>query len=259
MSDDELSYIPGLISAYRAGVASDHVHLGYWPTCADISWPQAQIAMTQLHLDALAMRDGQFLLDIGCGIGGTIRMANDALHDATFVGVNIDPRQLDVCREVPAKNGNKIAWHHATAVQIPCKSASIDRVLSLEAMFHFPDRQLFLTEVARVLRPGGICVCSDIHFAPCNTQEAAACLDAVVKGYAPWPDPNADVAGICAMAKKAGLHVEVTIDISAHVQQTWRYIVSSRAVPLSSPHAAMARLGQLGLMSYTVFSLTKRH
>ncbi len=108
MSGRELDYIPGLIAAYRAGLATDHVHLGYWPSGNALTWPQAQQAMTDLHLQVLDLRDGQTLVDIDCGIWGNLRNANKLLHDTTLIGVNIDPRQLANCREITARNGNRL-------------------------------------------------------------------------------------------------------------------------------------------------------
>ena len=126
MSDRGLDYIPGLIAAYRAGYATDHVHLGFWPEGEVLTWPQAQEAMTALHLDALILRDGMTVADIGCGIGGSLRVSNDRLLDATLIGLNIDPRQMAICDEIAAKNGNSLQWIEAEAAQTGLQTASVD-------------------------------------------------------------------------------------------------------------------------------------
>src|SRR3954467_4300097 len=76
-----------------------HVHWGYWPdpdaadgTPAD--YARAAERLCRKVCDAAGVRDGMRVLDVGCGIGGTIASLNERLRDVEFVGVNIDPRQL---------------------------------------------------------------------------------------------------------------------------------------------------------------------
>lgn len=253
MTRPALDYIPGLIAAYRAGHATDHVHLGYWPPDQSLTWPQAQEAMTTLHLDALDLRCGQTLIDIGCGIGGSLRVANERLRNGELIGVNIDERQLAVCHDMQPRNGNSLSWIKADASAVPRPDACADRVLSLEAMFHFSDRFAFLKEAARLLAPRGILVCSDILLGPCATNEQTARRDLVTKGYAPWPHPEATSDEVTNIARNAGLTLLQEYDLTSTIGTTWDYIVSSKASPSNSAEAAMAALHRQGKMSYILF------
>lgn len=257
MTKTGLDYIPGLIAAYQAGIASDHVHLGYWPTGKSLTWPQAQEAMTRLHLDALDLHDGMKIADIGCGIGGSLRIMNDSLRNATLIGVNIDPRQMEVCHLLAPKDGNSLHWIAADAGATGLASLGVDRILSLEAMFHFPRRTAFLTEAARILRPDGLLVCSDILLGPCDDDSARACRDLIVEGYGPWPHPSATWQDHITSAKDAGFNLLQTTDISSHIMRTWDHIVSARATPLSSPVAAMKSLHHAGLLKYVISIMQK--
>jgi ubiquinone/menaquinone biosynthesis C-methylase UbiE len=49
------------------------------------------------------------------------------------------------------------------AGQLPCRSASIDKVVCLEALYYFPDAEEFAAEVRRVLRPNGVLVLSVVN------------------------------------------------------------------------------------------------
>jgi len=49
------------------------------------------LGMTDLHLDALDLKDGHTVIDVGCGIGGSLRLANARLRGSRLLGVNIDP------------------------------------------------------------------------------------------------------------------------------------------------------------------------
>ena len=257
MTDLGLDYVPGLIAAYRAGFATDHMHLGYWPDDEALDWPAAQNAMMELHLDALALRDGLAITDIGCGLGGSLRVVNARFSDCTLTGVNIDPRQLAVCRETHPQRGNRLHWVQADAAQTTLADDSQDVVVSLEAMFHFPSRKAFLEEACRILRPNGLLVCSDILFSAPQTRLQGACLSVVTRDYAPCPQPLADISTHQSLAAQTGFQRASTQDISAQVLPTWHHIVSSKEDPLSSPQAAMRALHHAGCLHYIVSHLRK--
>jgi MPBQ/MSBQ methyltransferase len=54
-----------------------------------------------------------------------------------------------------------LSYKQGDALALPFKDGSVDKVLCLEAAFHFPRRDRFLAEVARVLAPGGRAVVVD--------------------------------------------------------------------------------------------------
>ncbi|MGB3240160.1 MAG: methyltransferase domain-containing protein [Geitlerinemataceae cyanobacterium] len=144
-----------------------HVHWGYWenPNAADGSDEDFALAaehLAQRVCDAAQIADGLRVLDCGCGFGGTIASLNERFSGMEFVGLNIDPRQLDRAREqVQPQNGNSIEFVEGDACQLPFPDNSFDVVLAVECIFHFPSRQRFFQEARRVLKPGGKMALSD--------------------------------------------------------------------------------------------------
>ncbi|MFN4261074.1 MAG: class I SAM-dependent methyltransferase [Gemmataceae bacterium] len=144
-----------------------HVHWGYWdePDQADGSpedYAAAAERLCQQVIRAGAIHDGQRVLDVGCGFGGTIASLNERFGNLDMIGVNIDARQLDRARqEVRPHNGNRVEFIEADACQLPFPNDSFDRILAVECIFHFGDRGAFFAEASRVLRPGGVLALSD--------------------------------------------------------------------------------------------------
>lgn len=194
-----MGYIDSLIDARRAGHVSDHIHLGLFAD-PSLTLDQAQEAMARHHISALDLRDGLGVVDVGCGFGGSLRMV-DHQFLAKLTAVNLDPRQIALAREGEWRN--PVDWLSCDAAAFSdTRAAWADRILSLEAMFHFPDPAAFLHACARALRPGGLLVVSTILL---NDSPSA---HAVAKGFAPWPLPEMTLDDLIAMALATGFQVK---------------------------------------------------
>ncbi len=144
-----------------------HVHWGYWDRpedaiCDDEDFGRAAEKLT-LELCKLAgIAEGQRVLDVGCGFGGTIASLNERFNRLQLVGLNIDSRQLDRARQlVHPLHDNVIEFHQGDACDLPFSDQSFDRLLAVECIFHFPSRRAFFKEASRVLKPGGLLALSD--------------------------------------------------------------------------------------------------
>jgi ubiquinone/menaquinone biosynthesis C-methylase UbiE len=148
------------------------VHWGYWGDGDRVddsmtSFAHAAERMSQRVCAAARVSDGQRILDVGCGWGGTIASLNEQLSHVSLTGLNIDPRQIERARRrVRAKKGNSVTFVEGDACEMPLADSSFDVVIALECAFHFPDRRRFLSESRRVLRPGGRLVVADFVPAP---------------------------------------------------------------------------------------------
>ncbi|MFW6385444.1 MAG: class I SAM-dependent methyltransferase [Halodesulfurarchaeum sp.] len=100
----------------------------------------------------LAMVDGpiECLLDLG---GGTGRAAK-ALSEPTAV---VDG-SLPMLRKARAENLPSI---RGDVRELPIATESVDGIVSVDAIHHFPDLSTVVEEVERVLRPGGAVVIRD--------------------------------------------------------------------------------------------------
>jgi SAM-dependent methyltransferase len=144
-----------------------HVHWGYFssPEKSDNSLATFLVAaeeMSERVCRAGRVRNGARILDVGCGMGGTIAHLNEHLSGCQLVGLNIDERQLAHAREtVKPLSGNTIQFVHGDACAMPFEDDRFDVVLALECIFHFPSRKTFFSEAHRVLKRPGTLAISD--------------------------------------------------------------------------------------------------
>ena len=133
-----------------------------------------------------------------------------------------------------------MSWRIADATDLTFADTAFDRVLCLEAMFHFSSRRKFFMEAARVLKPGGVLAGTDILISP-SARAADFPVDAVLQvGLGPWPDVWGADADHVALARDAGLSGEVA-DITTAVAPSYRYTAPPDATPQDRHAPAPAR------------------
>ncbi len=210
----------------------NQVHWGYWENPKDASGTRDDYiaAMEQMNAELLKagkVADGQRLLDAGCGFGGTIQQINTTHSNMGLTGLNIDSRQLAAAEaQTKATNDNKIDWVEADACQLPFEDNYFDRVLAVECIFHFPSRERFLAEAARVLKPGGYVAVSD--FVPTmaffgKTPFWAFIRTRVAKTYGTLG--NIPLRSYRSMGKRAGLQLETNRNIRKNTLPTYPFIL----------------------------------
>jgi len=249
-------------------VLSRHVHWGYWENPASAAYTLESLAMAQEQLsqqvaDAGQVRSGQRILDCGCGFGGTIAHLNDRLQDLDMVGLNIDPRQLEVARtNFYPKHGNRAEFIEGDACALPFDENSFDLVLAVECIFHFPSRLRFFQEVRRVLKTGGTLAICD--FVP---REITLVLDKMLNRFVQpvigenfgAVDYSYSLQKYRSLATETGFSSLVERDITANTLPT--YPVSVKVLNqhggtyrVQKSSAVADRFSRLGLVRYMILA-----
>jgi 2-polyprenyl-6-hydroxyphenyl methylase/3-demethylubiquinone-9 3-methyltransferase len=107
---------------------------------------------------------GLRVLDIGCG-GGLLSEPMARLG-ADVVGADAAARNIPVARLHARQSGLAIDYRHTTAEDLAAAGEVFDVVLNMEVVEHVADPAFYLAACARLLRPGGLMVCSTINRNP---------------------------------------------------------------------------------------------
>ena len=144
------------------------------PTMHGESLEQA-IANHQYFLgDALGLRPGMNVLDVGCGVGGPLRSLAQK-YGSEITGLNISEYQLSKCEEYNRKFGLDDLGHVLLGdfMAIPAQDRSFDAVYHIEALAHAPNKEAVYAEIFRILKPGGIFAGYEWCMTPLNDLDNA--------------------------------------------------------------------------------------
>jgi ubiquinone/menaquinone biosynthesis C-methylase UbiE len=178
-------------------------------------------------MEALAPWRGQTLVDLGCGTGYWLRKY--ATGAASVIGVEPDP----VLRAAAGKTATSLRRTEVvagSAERIPLADGSVDVVHARFAYFFPPGTDAGLTEVLRVLRPGGRLVAVDNDYRWGDFAELLASsakrpplqtADAVDRWWLDRRASRHEVRSEVRFARREDLSAVLHIEFPAQVAAAW--------------------------------------
>jgi cyclopropane fatty-acyl-phospholipid synthase-like methyltransferase len=242
-----------------------HTHWGFFTDpqatgITDEAYIAAAQAMTERVCRSAQMENGQRILEVGCGLGGTLSYNNDRLTHCELVGLNIDPRQIEHARKrVTARPTNTVTFVVGDACALPFDERSFDRVLAVECIFHFPSRRGFLSEARRVLAPGGRLTISDFIVDSNKFDEMTDWMEANPTAQGSFfgsMTPAISSSSYERLGRTKGLKLVMDEDISAETMPTYEWLERAYAGHAEAVKTAkfLEDLARLGFFQYRILS-----
>ncbi|MDH5459315.1 MAG: methyltransferase domain-containing protein [Nitrospinota bacterium] len=113
--------------------------------------------------DRTGIQPGLIVLDVGCGLGGSVRyLASE--RECNVTGIDLTEEYVNVATALSKLVGleNKVQFHHASALELPFENETFDLIWTEHVQMNIEDKRLFYGEIFRVLKPGGRLLFHDI-------------------------------------------------------------------------------------------------
>ena len=135
---------------------------GYYDRIKEITWKRDGECLAEPMLQWLSGVRRPLILDVGAGTGRfPVAMLNDRRFDGQVWGLDVSIGMLCRARERLAGRGDRCTLIHQDADQLPFPDETFDAVACLETLEFTPDPEHTVSELLRVLRPGGVLVATN--------------------------------------------------------------------------------------------------
>jgi len=207
---------------------------GYPLADQEQDWPplpeQQHRPLHRAVLAALGPLDGQRLLDVGCGVGLFMRAAEQ--RGALVAGTDTAVERLEIARWALPDADLRVGGLVEPGEALPFDNGTFDVVTAGTSVRGGADRTAVLTELARVVRPGGrVAVGGWVRPSGCWAESFADHLRRLAL-LVPAGGAVRDVDGLDGALRAAGLVVLTTGDV--HLTVTYPSIGTAWTAMLGS-------------------------
>ncbi|HNH29308.1 MAG TPA: methyltransferase domain-containing protein [bacterium] len=137
------------------------IHYGYWDEKVK-SFPESLLRMNEVMAETAQIKSHERVLDAGCGVGGSSIFLARTIGCKT-VGITLSANQVQRAK----KNAQNSGTAHLNEFKVmdyshtDFEDASFDVVWGCESICYADNKEEFVKEVYRILKPGGRFIMAD--------------------------------------------------------------------------------------------------
>lgn len=114
-------------------------------------------------LENFSIDGGSSILDLGCGDGRFLSKIRTKSSTSSLMGIDISENMIDTANNRKINNCN---FYVGDSESLTAEDCSIDIVFCLNSFHHYPNPELVVKEVKRVLKPGGKMIIGEVYVLP---------------------------------------------------------------------------------------------
>lgn len=200
-----------------------HIHHGLWDDerATGRSPRAAQLHLTDTLADRAGLAQGDRVLDVGCGMGGSsIHLARSRGCRVTGVTLSGVQRQWATTSGWWQGVSQSVEFRRTDIEAESFPDASFDVVWSIECTEHLTDKQTFFARAGHWVRPGGrVAICAWLAAEDADLPSKRPQVEQVCEAFlCPSLGSFSDYRG---WMERAGLVVDVAEDWTGRVARTW--------------------------------------
>lgn len=211
-----------LFTRYGPGRGLGAIHRPVWGP--GVSRREEAIHYSSVKLLAhLQDRQPASVLDLGCGVGGTLRYLSER-YRSKYTGITISPKQAQQASSwlgpAATRSGSEIVIHtgdFTEAATFDCLETAFDVMYAIESFVHVEDPGAFFQTLSQVGRPGGSLILIDDFQkkAPVRNSVERSELEKFIWG---WRAPSVLTRErLISAAESAGFELEDFDDWTAYL------------------------------------------
>ena len=108
-----------------------------------------------LAFEVCPLKDGESVLDVGCGGGGNLVRILERCPKSRADGIDYSEESVACSRKATKKYADRCSILCGDAMRLPYRDETYDRAVSFESIYFWPDPVQGLKEMRRVLKKGG--------------------------------------------------------------------------------------------------------
>ena len=146
----------------------DFIHYGYFTNNIDVSkksdniFYNAQLNLIKELIKNIKINKNDYILDVGCGVGGFIKYLNANYSNLNIIGVDTNDLHINIAKNKnKLLNNNNIIEYYNVDINMFYPKNKINKIFAIECGFHF-NKYIFLNNAFKYLDDNGTIIIADI-------------------------------------------------------------------------------------------------